>query len=359
MVLACIACLAASGCTVVGEIEVGRFVSINPCKLVGSKRAEAVMGAPVVERLHVGYSRLGRASFSGCEYLYRDVRQGLHGADQCPPSCWLDIDVADETEKETRAVEFGEFDFKAGAWSAKRLPIKPIDDLGREARYRFWDNPRSKRLGLLVLTTKGVRLFVSISVRQGDERTLLRKARSVVVPALTRMEELSLGAERPPRDVPPAPICSFVRVPALLQIYRSFWTPPPGKTIVLEEGELFGGLSTTGSGPVGGGWTCAADLDPHIYIGHTPEVYHPHVAWWISKVKPSSALPPGARSVPGVGASAYFTKAAWQYGDSVTLSVFTTGGRHFDVEVDVTKIGETVAERTATAIAKEILVKLK
>jgi hypothetical protein len=359
--LASIALIAASGCRVVGEVETGRAVSINPCKLVGSKRAQAVMGGPVFAQLSVRTSPEGPA-FAQCDYVYAQTYRNI----MC---CTLSVSVADEIQQDTRSVHLGEFDNRTMSWTSDdSLPIKTIDGLGREARYRYFaagslphGSPATK-LAIVVLTTLGAKLEMWMTAKAGSERVLLAKVRSAAVPALGRLEKLPLVDEQPPHDVPPVPICSAVDVPALLQIYESFysWTQPVGGNVTLTEmSESFGGPSATGAGPVGGGWGCDADLDPHT-VGNEPETYHPHAAWWISKSKPSSALPPGGQPVRGVGASAYFTDAAWYFGEkSVTLSVFTGGGRHFDVEVLVDKSGEAVAKRTATAIAQKILVEIE
>lgn len=325
--------LMGSGCKVVGAIKEGQKVSMDPCKVVGLDKVQAVLGVPMFQSLVVGPEPEGNAEFGRCDY----------GARSLEVSPQLNVWVDNETSDNTRQFEFlGEF--------------KVLRGLGREARYQFvnGDDPLDT-LRLVALSEKGARLTLFVSTVDAEEQSLLAKARSMAVRALDRMEKTFPGTEKPPRDAPPVPICSSVGAETMIEIYKPFWSPPAGKSIVLTEAEFFGGPESIGRGPVGGGWVCHADIDSG------EEVYHPHTGWLISKATPPPDPIPGSQRVRGLGASAFswVDDSGWHFGEkSLMLSVFSRGGKYVEVEVSLDGTEESVAKSVATRVAEKIIAKL-
>jgi hypothetical protein len=308
---------------------------MDPCKLVGLEKAQAVLGISMFQRLPVGRTIEGDGRFGDCFYEPLaseegpELRVGVHGV----------------TLQESQVESNNEYKFLKG--------------LGRDARYRYRSEASSRdELDLVALSTKGVQVTIGLSMANTDERLILGKARSLVVPALARMEKVFPGSETPPRDEPPVPICSTVGEEAMREIYRSFWTPPEGVSITFIEAEFFGGPERIGSSPVGGGWVCRADFSEP----HSNGAYHPHTAWWISKASPPSEPLPGSRPVRHLGASAFFrvVDEGWYFGDkSLVLSVFSKRGKYLEVQVLLEEgTDESMATSVARAIAEKILTKL-
>lgn len=325
----------AGGCRVEGRIQTGRPVSMNPCNLVGLERAQDVLGASLYQQLDVRLSSEGPAEFGPCYYQTKSLGDSP--------------ELAVRLDKETRA------DTKENFSSGE---FKPLKGLGRDARYLYInDEDPLDATRLLALSSQGAKLTLILSMVNADEKSLLTKARSLATPALARMEKLFPGSEKPPREEPPIPICSTVGSEAMAEIYRTFWSLPPGKSLLLAEAEFFGGPESVGSGPVGGGWVCDADIAPH-----DSEVYHPHVGWWVSKgIAPAEPLP-GSAQVSRLGAAAFsrMVDEGWYYGGkSLMLTVFSKEGRHFEVEVLIDEVvNESVAKSVATAVAQKILSQL-
>ena len=330
-----VAVLLASGCRVQGRIQEGRKVSMDPCKLVGLDKAQSVMGAPMYQQLDVGYTREGQPYFDECRYQFS-------GSYEWPN---LVVEVADETHSAIRNTNLTE----------------PLRGLGREARYRHDEFEPFGTLNLEVLSDKGASLSLSLRLKNSDEPTLLSKARSLAGPAVEAIERQFPATEKPPTDEPPIPVCSSVGgSEGMIEIYKPFWTPPAGKSILLSEELNIGGPEGAGAGPVGGGWLCDADIDPHVY-GGAGEVYHPHARWWISKATPPAEPLPGSKRVQRLGATAFsrVVDASWYYGGkSLELSVFSKGGKHFEVEVSLSETEESVGENVARGVAERILANL-
>ena len=346
--------LLAAGCKVVSAIQEGQKVSMNPCNLVDFEAVQSAMGIPLYQQLIVRYPSDGEAEFGSCVY----------GADAeaTAGSAWLltedgvDMHVDDVSRDDTSHITL---DDKAG--EEPRLgPVKELKKVGREARYRFRTFESRRILDIVALTEKGAKLHLRMVKTGADESGLLTKARALVAPAVKRMEEIFPGNDKPPREEPPVPVCSIVDSNMMSELYKGLWTPEPGTTIDLTEDEArVGGPSKIGKGPVGGGWMCHADGVP---LGENEESLHPHVAWWISKATPSaeeSAV--GRQRLRGLGASSVWNvgQTWWCCGPrSLTLSVFTKGGRHFEVEVDLTKMEEATGLAIAKAVAEKMLAKL-
>jgi hypothetical protein len=324
----------ASGCKIQSRIQEGQKVSMDPCKVVGLDKVQAVLGVPMFQSLALGPESEGNVQFGRCFY----------GARSLEVSPQLNVWVDNETSDNTRQFDFlGEF--------------KVLKGLGREARYQFvnGDDPLDT-LRLVALSEKGARLTLFLITVDAEEQSLLAKARSMAVPALARMEKTFPGTEKPPpSDEPPTPICSAIGTEAMIQIYKPFWSPPAGKSIVLTEAEFFGGPESIGGGPVGGGWVCHADIDSG------EEVYHPHTGWSISKASPPPDPIPGSQRVRGLGASAFswVDDSGWHFGEkSLMLSVFSKSGKYIEVEVSLDGTKESAAKSVATRVAELIIAKL-
>jgi hypothetical protein len=324
--------LLASGCRVVGRIQEGQKVSMDPCKLIGLDKAQSVMGAPMYQQLNVPINEDGQPSFGGCSYQFSGSYEWTN----------LQVEVSDTTRSTIRGAN---------------LP-KSLRNLGREARYEY-DKPDSPdfhgRLFLAALTDKGALLELMLWLKGGDEPSLLSKARSLAGPAIARMEKVFPGNETPPNDPPPIPVCSVVGSEGMIEIYKSFWSPPNGKSILLSEQLSIGGPEGPGAGPVGGGWLCDTDMSPH-------DGFHPHTVWWINRANPPAEPLPGSVRVPrlGAAASSRVVDQGWYFGGrAFMLSVLTKGGRHFEVEVFLDEVvNEAAAKSVATAVAQKILSRL-
>jgi len=326
--------LLASACRVVGGIEAGRKVSINPCDLVSLEKAESVLQASLFQQLAVSHSRDKPAAMGQCVFGPRSSGEG--------PT--LSVLVEGTT--------VGELPTSDGS--------QTVRGVGREARYRYIDGDEpNKALRLLALTDKGAKLTFLLSDAAADGESLLEKTRAIAAPAVAKAEQLFPGTAQPPRDDPPVPICEVVGQEKMVEIYGGFWQPPAGKSLVLIESEFFGGSEVSGFGPVGGGWACRSDVEPHVY-GGAGEDYHPHTAWWISKSRPAEP-DQGSQPVRRLGASATFkvVDESWYFGSrSFVLSVVSNGGHHLEVDVDLTEMDDSVGRDVALAVAGRLLERL-
>lgn len=329
---------------------------MDPCNVVDFEKVQAAMGIPLFQQLIVDYPSDGEAEFGACVYG-SDTEDGV-AEGMAPTGQGITLSIANITNGDTA---HNLLDDTAGHQPGVGGPVKELEKVGREARYRFRTVESRRILDIVALTEKGAMLHLRMIKAGADESGLLVKARSLVSPAVKRMEEIFPGNEKPPREEPPVPVCSIVDSNMMLEVYKGFWAPPPGKTIGLTEGEnRVGGPSKIGKGPVGGGWVCSADIAPHSYGEN--EAFHPHVTWWISKATPSAEeASAGRQRVRGLGAS-----SVWKVGQAwyccgpraLNLSVFTKGGRHFEVEVDLTEMEEAAGLAIAKAVAEKMLAKL-
>ncbi|MBW3590042.1 MAG: hypothetical protein KY429_11545 [Actinobacteria bacterium] len=318
---------------------------MNPCNLVDFEDVQAAMGIPLYQQLTVNYPSVGEGEFGSCVY----------GSDT-EDDVYLNVD--DVTRGDASHITLDEnTEQRPGVG-----PVIELEGIGRETRYRFRTFESRRILDVVALTEKGAKLHLRMDRTDVDESELLAKARSMVVPAVRRMERIFPGNEKPPREEPPVPVCSIVDSNVMLEIYKGFWAPPPGKTIGLAEEARIGGPPKMGKGPVGGGWVCSADIAPHIYDMEAAEVFHPHVTWWISKATPSAEeASAGRQRLRGLGALSVWKvgQSWWCCGDrALNLSVFTKGGKHFEVEVDLDKMEDATGLAIAKAIAEKMLAKL-
>ena len=330
----------ASACRVVRTIEEGRPVAMNPCNVLSGRAVESAVGGTAIRQLQTNFDAGGKPEFGPCHYQRPGTEFGWN----------VSVDIDPATRNHTRKGVLG----PSGG--------KPQDGLGREARSGFsrWeDSPIVPEMGgtselwIVAITEQGAKLTLGLREMNASEQSLLEKARALAGPALARMEERFPGNDRPPRDVPPIPVCDSVDDVSAKQIFEVFAALPVGESVRLSEQESFGGPSEAGSGPSLSRWICWADLEPHT----TKEV-HPHIAWWISKGTPPSEL--SGERLRGLGAS-----SAWRLGGSYwgepagTLSVITSGGRHLEIEVAfLDKLGEATGLEIAKRTAQKLLERL-
>ncbi|MBW3590044.1 MAG: hypothetical protein KY429_11555 [Actinobacteria bacterium] len=337
--------LVTSGCTIRNRIQEGQRVSLDPCNLVSLEKVQSVMGGPIYQMLDVRYTPEGEPFFEDCAYMFPDAPQeGL-----------LILELLPETYKDARDIHVGE----GGADES----AKPLKDLGREARYRSRKDESSASLDLVVLSSKGAKLGISITLPNADEPSLLAKARALATPALARIEKMFPGTESPPTDKGPIPVCLSVGPEGLAEIYKPLWPPASPEAVGFQEELQVGGPPKAGFGPVGGGWICEGYPDPPNRV--RGDDLPPGFVWWISKVTPPAEAPAGSQQLRGLGAAAFWrVDDGWWYSRfpprSGTLTVFTKGGHHLEVEVSLKegKVDESLAKGLATAAAERIVAKL-